>query len=332
MTENINKCLQDLRFLFQQLTFKVILTDAASPVLSAIEKKLLSIPIGDWPEIRLQYLAELSKLKWDIDYLLREPNIRMNNGFLIGFRDRMKQRLFEGIDIINERRVVTRLFNEFIKGITYFGPAAAAAGTDPIYHRDGSCPPRDKPNLTCTSLLDPHIKDRVYTCYIERLIYDELWIQVMGSQQDLAHMEWLQNTHTAFQTCFPHTNVSVSIRMSNGKPDNVAIILENDSGTTTDLYEKAYYSVDDRYDTKITAIRVVDSITVAVKTNTFDKENEWTYVGGSSSGDGNSKTIISRSSVQKILIAIVKSRNSDHDISPLPVSLINPFHVLHCSC
>jgi len=301
--------------LLQQLTFKLVTLDKAEPALKDIEKELRKVPIAEWEALRLANVSELTKLKWDLEYLLKEPNIRSNNGVLIGFRDRMYKRLFEGIDIINERKVVTNTFNEFIKGITYFAPVIANS-EEPVYHRDGSCPPRDMPNLTCESdTLSPSIKKRVYTCYIERLIYDELWLQMMGMHQNAAHLRWLQDTTRAFRTCFTNTTVSVSIRLVEGKPDNVAITIEDDSGKTTELYEKAYFTVDAKYDTKITGIKAVSTASdgnlhvVAVKTNTYEKEGTWEPInsprdGKSSSGGGQA----AEEHMKRVLEAIIKSR------------------------
>jgi len=304
---DVKAILDRTRFLFQQLTFKVIPVDRATVTLRGIERDIRSIPVSDWPAIRLNYVAELSKLKWDIEYLLREPNIRANNGFLIGFRDRVRARLFEGIDIINERKIVTNAFNEFIKGITYF--QRDHVNTDePVYHRDGACPPRDMPNLKCAASISDAVKKRIYTCYIERLIYDELWLQIMGTQQDGSHIRWLQDTKDAFRTCFPNTTIRISLRLSNGKPDNVAIIDETDSDTTTELYEKAYFPFEARYDTQITAIKLQDSTVIAVKTNTYDREGAWqpiTTPGGRGSGK---KSVGASDPVKSVLDAIIQSR------------------------
>ena len=281
MGTNITPILQQLQSLFQQLTFKVITMENATPSLLDLEKKLKMIPVAEWPSLRLTHISELTQLKWDLEYVLKEPNIRSNNRVLIGFRDRHYNLLFDGIEIINERKLVTNTFNEFVRGITYF--TTEPAGTihaEPVYHRPDSCPPNDKPNMNCTEPHNADTKKKLLKCYIERLIYDELWIQLLSMQQNQAHLLWLSDTQTAFNTCFPNTRISVSIRMIDQHPDNVAITVEDDSGTTTELYSKAYFVVDARYDTQITCLKIVNSQVVAVKTNTCDKEGTWMPTSG----------------------------------------------------
>lgn len=302
--------LQQLRSLFQQLTFKVITMVTATPTLNDLERKLNAVPMADWPSLRLQHITTLTTLKWDIEYLLKEINIRANNGVLIGFRDRNRARLFDGIDVINERKIVTNTFNEFVRGITYFtNEPAGTIHNEPVYHRNESCSPRDQKNITCAAAITDEAKRKIMKCYIERLIYDELWLQMLSMQQNTAHLEWLMDTKQAFDTCFPETTVYVSLRLVNRKPDNVAITIEDSSGTTTELYDKVYFMANEQYDTKISCLKIVNSQVIAVKTNTCDTENAWTSVlPPTIPGGGRGRRGINH--VSRVLDAIVTSRNA----------------------
>jgi hypothetical protein len=77
---------------------------------------------------------------------------------------------------------ITRHLGEFIKGITYFSYQQPIDDA-PIYHRLSSCGNgsiafREKYNQ-CTAALTfkekRNIKKQIETCYIERLIYNELY-------------------------------------------------------------------------------------------------------------------------------------------------------------
>ena len=95
----------------------------------------------------------------------------------------------------------------------------------PIYHRLSSCGPGDKSfrdtyNRCETGGNKRKVKKQIETCYIERLIYDELYkhqtlfipsTPTDNRTQDQGHKNWLQQTFADFQTCFPNVVVKVEI-------------------------------------------------------------------------------------------------------------------------
>ena len=131
----------------------------------------------------------------------------------------------------------THIFEEFIKGITYFYDEIDQ--THPIYHRLYSCGPyRDTHrlgNLICVETLsDEEIKRRkplIERCYVERLIYDEIYKHeslhfppsgnVEPTQND-GHLFRLDLTRQDYESCFPGCSVEIQVEYKN---ENYPMIL-----------------------------------------------------------------------------------------------------------
>ena len=153
---------------------------------------------------------------------------------------------------------VTVIFKEFIKGITYF-EAPVDNQSQPIYHRALSCGPKKgsedfrKNNLQCTPAQDmltrEDIKKRTETCYIERLIYDELWKEQAlffprtvdeEPGQDKGHEDYLhQEVHEDYKTCFPNHTIKVTLEFSGMYPIKATIVkIFRNRETSVEIYKK----------------------------------------------------------------------------------------------
>ena len=147
---------------------------------------------------------------------------------------------------------ITELFENFIKGITYFSNEVSDAR--PIYHRLYSCGPHEDShrtgNLVCTAGLDRKELARrrplIERCYVERLIYDKLWTKealffpAVGTQetsQDTGHMFRLDLTKKDFETCFPNTELSVQIDYDDNMPTTL-VLKKNIGNETTEIRYK----------------------------------------------------------------------------------------------
>jgi hypothetical protein len=142
----------------------------------------------------------------------------------IGFRS-FHDKIFTNILKINKSppTLTTELFSEFIKGITYF-QSHQLRNRVPIYHRLMACGPGNEEfriNFNqCTSTMDAasrkDIKKRIETCYIERLLYNEIYKKVelfLPNQeitQNPGHLNWLDETKGDFATCFPNVDIKVT--------------------------------------------------------------------------------------------------------------------------
>lgn len=148
---------------------------------------------------------------------------------------------------------VTRLFEEFIKGITYF--SNEADGSQPVYHRLFSCGPKGdahrQGHLICTAGLSAKELRRrrplIEKCYIERLIYHELFLHTTlhfanGSKphvQDAGHMFRIDLTRQDFETCFPNTSIVVAVTFSDHYPCELQITRSTPQDTTVLQFRKS---------------------------------------------------------------------------------------------
>jgi hypothetical protein len=155
-------------------------------------------------------------------------------------------------------RGTTRMFEEFIKGITFFAGEEDPQQRSPIYHRLVSCGPGTQSFrnafLMCKNEMDPanrdEVKMRITKCYIERLIYDaiykenELAFGEANADQDDGHVNWLRQTKHDFRTCFPGLNLKVEVTFDQHMPIQLILTrLQNKKQTSVERYLR-YVSID----------------------------------------------------------------------------------------
>ena len=98
---------------------------------------------------------------------------------------------------------VAFLFENFIKGITYFSNEQA----HPIYHRLFPCGSNTS-KLVCTKAGLARSRPLIEQCYVERIIYNEICRQESGFQEkDLFRIDLTQKE---FETHFPNTKIALS--------------------------------------------------------------------------------------------------------------------------
>lgn len=145
-------------------------------------------------------------------------------------------RIFTNIFHIGNRvpRNVTRVFDDFVKGITYFDYENPAQ--EPIYHRlhacgNGTNPFRQQYNQ-CTGSMDrktkKDVKSRIEKCFLERIIYDRLFQDLeltfdKDPEQDEGHVHRMKLTQDDFESCFPQTKVEIDIEYDNHLPFKLTI-------------------------------------------------------------------------------------------------------------
>jgi hypothetical protein len=154
-----------------------------------------------------------------------------------GFYDRIFRKMFR----IGKRvpTHISRRFEEFVKGITYLKFQTTIEV--PVYHRLQSCGPGDdafrKEFEQCTPDMQrmnrDEIKRRIETCYVERLIYDELYkyytlhFPQSGTEQlnqDEGHVHRLELTKKDFRSCFPNIDMKVDIEYDMDWPVSLRIV------------------------------------------------------------------------------------------------------------
>ncbi len=160
---------------------------------------------------------------------------------LLQMKDQIFTKHFRLRHKISRTQYVSIAFEKFIRGITYFYHPTDRI-VYPIYHRLASCGPvMDQTYDTfhrcyTSNPNNEEAKKRIWTCYIERLIYDcmikdmTLHMPSKGTeppQQDRGHREWLRKTKADFRTCYPNTTIHVTIpRYESGVPCELSIVVK----------------------------------------------------------------------------------------------------------
>lgn len=214
----------------------------------------------------------LSTIKFEIDYLIKSNSQQT----LIRIRDQLFGSLLRNVVIENERCNVTKIYNEFTRGITYFQNEQVYDINQPSYHRDGSCSKKGSKNHECiqTNNIDTKQKKKndIRKCYIERIIYDFLWTKYIFSSQDINHIEWLSKTKEAYQTCFPEKDLYIDIQIdeTSNMPTKLALYEEN----IQEIYEKRYDNINKQYIYPVDCIRYENDI-IKRKQSSYALDGVW---------------------------------------------------------
>jgi hypothetical protein len=190
---------------------------------------------------------------------------------------------------------VTLLFEEFIKGTTFFSYQRDPTSTTPIYHRFFSCGIGTelwrKNNMVCLDGLPKSEKNRrrplIERCYLERQVYDLLYKNEMlhfprvGPQepeQDEGHMFRLDLTRQDFETCFKGHNLEVGVKYEDNFPTQLTVVrYKNNKELWKETYTKSFnftVSGNKVYDAVVECKREVGG-KIYMKFQTFDKEVSW---------------------------------------------------------
>lgn len=223
------------------------------------------------------HFTALAGIKFELDYVSKLPEMKPHR-FLLLHRDLLFGSLLRKVHVVNERNRVTRVFNEFIKGITAFSDEDVFNASQPMYHRNKSCPPKKSQNIPCTQSNSSNTKKTktasIRKCYIERMIYDNIWSTIMHCAQDKGHIEWLVNTQEAYKTCHPDSYLQIDIDYSCKMIPITLKIYDNDD---MEVYEKRYDEDTNTYQTYVDCHRY-EGDKIKRKINEFGKEGTWSDI------------------------------------------------------
>ena len=194
--------------------------------------------------------VELVKIKY---FLFELKNIKIQS---------IHDKIFIKIFKMNKKMPlgITRIFEEFIKGITYFKNEEEYKRKIPIYHRAASCGYSSKnfinKYLKCYGTNLPEIieqkKNHIFKCYVERLIYDDMFKQLMfhfpttlddtNIQQNKGHIYQLNQRAHNFNSCFLNTHINIEITYEDNFPVILIIkYLNQDKIVKIEKFEKILY-------------------------------------------------------------------------------------------
>jgi len=161
------------------------------------------------------------------------------------------------------KNVATNLFSEFIKGITYFSNEKVEER--PIYHRISLCGTK---LLTVNDKFSFPIinskKNAIKICYIERLIYDYIFRELMHLQ-DASHLKELKIMQRLYEDNFNYNSIDIKIDLD--KNILLCTIMNKDD----DIISREKYAKKN----KEVICEKVEGNSKYTKIQTFDEEKPW---------------------------------------------------------
>lgn len=154
---------------------------------------------------------------------------------------------------------VSDIFNEFVRGITYFQGHTNVH--HPVYHRNQSCGPR----ADIQTFIDQHLdcslisattnnaasnaaynteyerrRKNIFNCYLERVIYDTLYSRYVGRQDDPHEQQAYNRMQQLYRNCYGlSANLTIRISYDQNMPNEIEI-----NYTTPELERVESYSKD----------------------------------------------------------------------------------------
>lgn len=163
----------------------------------------------------------------------------------------------------------TKLCQEFCKGITYF-QYDMPFPDHPFYHRDNSC--GTKKVEAFAKFKDSASKEYLKTCYIERLVYDAIYINTFY-EQDIGHKHELKLMEQLYQKYYDHATITVSLTYERLiYPISLMIFYRTAHGIISESFTK-------QKRTKHVLCRRDEKGQIYEKVQSFDQESGW-MVGG----------------------------------------------------
>jgi len=251
-------------------------------ILSNVKTILLKENIG----IQIKDIEEdkLEKFYIDLNNLYKELQKIKNNNILInGFIDKYIDELRQIKNFLLERKDtksrtihdkiftsilkmnkyiplgITQVFEDFIKGITYFSDELENKKKIPIYHRVASCGNSSedfkKKYLQCykdnNELTLKTKREHIHKCYLERLIYDKMYLNSIlhfptglnnELKQNKGHIFQLNERAKNFNECFLELKIEIEILYELGLPSCLIIkYIKNNVVEKTEEYYKIVY-------------------------------------------------------------------------------------------
>ncbi len=270
--------------------------------LTSLNRVLLRAHAFDIEYLMDRHYTELARLKFTLTTHVRaksDPGIRSLHDKI--FRKHLR---FDSQSQVVPRGV-TRIFEEFIKGITYFQNQQQEQLATPIYHRLSSCGPSaddDKhraDHLICSKVSQTaaeRARRRALTerCYLERLIFDALYrhealhFPVIGTElasQNSGHLERLSTTQEDYESCFKDHSMEVTITYDDSMPCTLNVVrMYKDRILSEEIYTKTFSfsssSGNKVFDPFISCIRRVlnatnGNVSTYGKVQTFADKRRW---------------------------------------------------------
>lgn len=116
------------------------------------------------------------------------------------------------------KSAATKMFTEFVKGITYFRNEEDIS--TPVYHRYNSCGDKTVPTIdalrvlfTNTQVTKDQKRRYLRNCFIEREVYNKIF-QTLFDQQDVGHMYQIKDIEVLLQEYNGFHKMHVDVQFS----------------------------------------------------------------------------------------------------------------------
>lgn len=232
----------------------------------------------------VDYYQLLTSIQFELDISIRNST-GSQKILLVRFKDRIFRSLLSSMEEPTDVRRVTNAFNKFVKGVTYFQHEAFykwGIVRDPIYHRKGSCSKKGSPNFSCIGATNRSTRRSnghlIEVCYIERLIYDELWQRINQTQQDGNHLRWLSETRREYSNCHPMMSLEIEVEIDDNNVPHALHIRRFLDGLpfSHEYYSKPFDSSENDYSEYVQCVRVRNG---HPKPQTYEKTSHFTHKG-----------------------------------------------------
>ena len=160
---------------------------------------------------------------------------------------------------------ITQVFKDFIEGITYFSDELENKIKIPIYHRAASCGNSSedfkKKYFDCYNTNTPEEieikKKHIFKCYVERLIYDDMFrtlslhfpstLNNQNLKQNKGHLFQLSERAKNYNKCFLNINIIIELEYDNNLPIILKInYIKDNKIIKKEIFMKTTYI--DKYD------------------------------------------------------------------------------------
>lgn len=170
----------------------------------------------------------------------------------------------------------TKITQEFCQGITLFQDNFEK-DAHPFYHRSESCGARDK--TASEKFSSDRVKNAVKLCYLERTIYDQVYINLLH-YQDLGHLRELRIMEQYYDQYFPNESLIVKVKF-NENDDSWPIELETTminyatGKFTTETFRKPYDFIQGLYKKEVYCTRIKNTNKYEKVQSYLTNESSW---------------------------------------------------------
>ncbi len=297
ITKDMENTLNDIRIALFKYNNNLIAFQLLEQNLIEFDTIIKRVPRKNIESFITNHYQILTKIKHELLGCIEKNNSNKNK--LIKYRDKIFFSKLQNIDLVSISKRLTRIFNEFMKGITYYENERVFDEKAPIYHRSGSCVSKGNSNKKCDGMNNEITSKEIEKCYLERLVYDKMWTEVAGMQQDEGHLRWLTDTREAYNTCFPNCEIEIEfpefpqefrqvnvnnshLRLLNDVVPTKMMVRKYNNGKllSTETYTKTYDYLLKEYVYPVDCIKQENGHTFMNSSNFTDVSHEWVLVGG----------------------------------------------------